>query len=585
MTATTISWNTEQLVQLESALQIYFEQPRVIVGLVRSSSSSINNNNNHNLLPLNDFYGLTRKLSLPSSAGGTNATTNKQQQQQEGDRDEMKGQGEKQYDDDLDEMELLLFQLLCVSYPILYRLTTSPTDDDNESSNNIKKCWCLERIMTCCNDNRIAQLQKLVHERDNAKASQTNAQAQIFLQAIREDRKLRQESQQPTKVGTFATRTASYSTAAHPAEKQNIKVTADDSTIIQPGMTVEERVRARANAKRKFQEEEEEKLSQTTTDLSKDNGRSCLVRLADALWSHASSILQRQARFQSPQRSITTTTTTTTTTRKAAAAATLAPSHCSLTLKDVIQFLRQSSSIPFNKRKIAEGIQELHRIVPEWIVLSNPASLSPDTTVWLNPAEYKTIRYRLTGEEPPSPPKKKAFLDVNHHPNSSSKTTTTTLRAGGTATCKAATVAAAGSSSNGPLNKLVTKIQQQGVGLPMTKMTTRRRQTPAVSMSPSCPAKLSGTKRACKELNATTTTTTTTTSSSSTPSTASTPVTRSNTTSTPPVTKRRKGLRVNPNLILTDADYEGGEVIRPTSFDSPRGLKSLFAQMQAGRRI
>lgn len=52
-----------------------------------------------------------------------------------------------------------------------------------------------------------------------------------------------------------------------------------------------------------------------------------------------------------------------------------------------------------------------------------------------------------------------------------------------------------------------------------------------------------------------------------------------------PRKKQRTELRINSNLIWTDADYDGGEAIPLTFFDSPRGLKRLFDQMNAGRRI
>jgi hypothetical protein len=50
-------------------------------------------------------------------------------------------------------------------------------------------------------------------------------------------------------------------------------------------------------------------------------------------------------------------------------------------------------------------------------------------------------------------------------------------------------------------------------------------------------------------------------------------------------------LRINPHLILTDADYSGGERLfkrknsHSVSSSSPRGLKSLFTQLNAGQRI
>jgi hypothetical protein len=52
-----------------------------------------------------------------------------------------------------------------------------------------------------------------------------------------------------------------------------------------------------------------------------------------------------------------------------------------------------------------------------------------------------------------------------------------------------------------------------------------------------------------------------------------------------PVVHMRRPLRVNPHLVLTDADYQGGERMIPSRRDSPRGLKNLFHQLNAGQRI
>jgi len=51
-----------------------------------------------------------------------------------------------------------------------------------------------------------------------------------------------------------------------------------------------------------------------------------------------------------------------------------------------------------------------------------------------------------------------------------------------------------------------------------------------------------------------------------------------------PSPKRHK-LRINPYLILNDADHQGGEVIPRSEFDSPRGLNRLFHRIAAGQRI
>ena len=43
-------------------------------------------------------------------------------------------------------------------------------------------------------------------------------------------------------------------------------------------------------------------------------------------------------------------------------------------------------------------------------------------------------------------------------------------------------------------------------------------------------------------------------------------------------------LRVNHNQVMTDADYDGGEVLHSTT-SNPRGLKRMFSQLNAGARI
>ena len=63
------------------------------------------------------------------------------------------------------------------------------------------------------------------------------------------------------------------------------------------------------------------------------------------------------------------------------------------------------------------------------------------------------------------------------------------------------------------------------------------------------------------------------------PSSSPSPITLS-----PHKKQRRTSLRINPNLILCDADYDGGGIIQP-SFELPRGLRRMFRQMNAGQRI
>jgi hypothetical protein len=52
----------------------------------------------------------------------------------------------------------------------------------------------------------------------------------------------------------------------------------------------------------------------------------------------------------------------------------------------------------------------------------------------------------------------------------------------------------------------------------------------------------------------------------------------------PPKQHNKQHLRINPNLILCDADHDGGTIIQP-SLELPRGLRRLFLALNAGERI
>jgi hypothetical protein len=408
--------------------------------------------NSSSILPLADLYALASKLSLEPRPLTTSLDNT-----------------------DLNEQERLLLDLLCVTSPVLYQLRKIVNTEERNNG------WCLETLPSP--GNRITELHRLFLERSSDPQKEDS-----FLQAIREHRN---ERQQPHKPAAAVVET----TTALP----------DNATT---GTNVEDRVRARAHAKRNYQETYAQENKNNTNDKNTTVDRAWLARLADGLWSHASDILLRQARFQS--------------------AGQPKPKICTLTLKDVVAVLQQSirsETVKLSKRRIVEGILELRRIVPEWIELSgddtNIENLSKDTTVWLKPHEYRTIRCRLTGQQSKLPLRKHSLEGL------------------------AASTTAKRSKPSPPTKESVASLEGQSEQLTNKSLLGSSTQVHELLSSP--PEE--DTKPALQK------------------------------------SKKRWPLRVNKNLILTDADHVGGEIIPRTAYESPRGLKRLFEHMKAGKRI
>jgi hypothetical protein len=161
--------------------------------------------------------------------------------------------------------------------------------------------------------------------------------------------------------------------------------------LIRAGMTIDERVRAREetrlmrDADAASARAEAMEAGETTMD------RSWLLRLTDALWRHSADILARQSRFQSPQRK-----------RKVA--------FCTLTLKDAVSVLSKALSRPgmpitgrkTSSRALVDAILELTKLVPSWIQIAGTGThngdVSKDATVWIYHTHYKEARAIVSGK-------------------------------------------------------------------------------------------------------------------------------------------------------------------------------------------
>jgi hypothetical protein len=281
-------------------------------------------------------------------------------------------------------------------------------------------------------------------------------------------------------------------------------VDAPQKVIVEPyirsDMTLEDRVRARAEAK-----QQRNTVAETTTP-----DHTSLLRLADAMWSHSRHILRKQAQLS----------------------CTTAKRIC-ITVQDAVRLFAGSLLAPGTHREKAsraellQALRDLALLVPEWISLSSP-DLSQSMTVWLVPTtDYASIRTKLGA---PNNSSTKQPIEISNK-----------------------TMRPIESSNNAkrPIEATVATTQDQA------RM---------VSESPSKSTLESPTKKQRTETA---------------PSLKRSP----SDTLVSPKTKRKRGLRINKHLILTEADYDGGMILEPSIDESPRGLKRLFSQMNSGQRI
>ena len=430
-------------------------------------------------------------------------------------------------DQQLSRDEALLLDLLSCTSPTLYKF---------EQENNNDK-WRLHIVEF--KGNRIQELRKLV-------AATTTVQQQQQLDEKRNTIRLqlqqyKQQQQQQQQEKKQLQNNKKYPVAPHkiqfsmetllpaPAVKKTAAATTKAATTTAAAATtttttLEERVAARAQAKVSLQQEISHQSS--SADII------ARLRLADALWSHSRHILLRQSRFlkRSPM------------------------PPCVMTMKDIVNLVKGS------RKQVVEAMKDLQQCVPEWIVFS-PTNVTKQTTVWIHPLveQYQQIRTTKLGGTAVQ--------------NNSTTTTTTT---GNTLKRKATTAVAVQNPTTGSLKRKAAPSNT-------TATTTIDRQQ-------AIPSDVSARALATKK------DTTTTTSGGTNDSSTRIPVVTGKKRSSAvddddilPVRKKKRShavLRINHHLILTDADYDGGEVIALTStMSSPRGLKGMFSQMNAGRRI
>lgn len=245
------------------------------------------------------------------------------------------------------------------------------------------------------------------------------------------------------------------------------------------------------------------------------------LRIADALWHQSRQVLHRHEKFASPKR-------------------TTNPSSCSFILGDVVQLITEQSGVmgtKLKRRQIVELLQELCRELPEWIRRSAAKQCESkdwdrNDTLWIQPLDYQKVRLRLLG--------KVSTSSISKAPSKllGSLTASTNIE-----------------RAFKPDESHVKKRNRPDSIVPDAK---RELWKEFPGEDPSSPPENKKIRKDSVSIGP-----------------------RSISPASPP----KKRLRVNPHLILSDADHQGGDIIVPSQHDSPRGLKNLFRQLNSGKRI
>jgi hypothetical protein len=469
--AAVVSVEKRWILQLEGALQSYFSQKKT------------------QRISYKDFCTLVPKLVLDSPVGKAASSTSSTSL-------------------NLSKEERLWHDLYCVSVPTLYNVVRQDAGVILEALPFTSNRWKLLR-------SGIQQVQQ-----DGVSPDKSAKALELLACCVKAP---------PSSPGE------STITQRPPQVKPDEILAQPIANQIQPGMTLEERVRTRAQKR--------QETHQQIDDAKKDPHEDCLY-VADALFTHARHILRRRSNsLQTNSQSQSQQAT-----------------KCVLTFHDVV------SSIPnFNRHQVTETLQEIRKRTPNWISWMDPqhgtngSPISKSATMYIPTANYKEIRAILSGQPIPVTTQPSA-LQTPPPPapvNGGSTTTITTARpvtvSGSKRTLSALTAAA---SRTAEIVSSVKKPRGVPVATPATQAASSRTKEYSTKNSNG-----NGNVKKRPLLDD-----------------------EEGDSEDEVVIKKRRGLRINHNLILCDDDYDGGRIIHP-SLELPRGLRRLFLRMNAGERI
>jgi hypothetical protein len=470
--AAAVGVEMEWILRLEGALQFYFSQNRT------------------QRISYKDFCTLVPKLVLNPPAGKPASSTNNTSE-------------------NLSKEERLWHDLYCVSVPALYNVVRQDAS------------VILEAIPATSNRLKLLRSELQQVQQHGVSPDKSAKALELLAFCVKVPPPLPDES---------------TITPPPPQVKPDEILARPAANQIQPGMTIEERVRTRANKR--------QETLQQIDDAKKDPHQDCLY-VADALFTHARHILRRrsnslQINSQSQSKQVT---------------------KCVLTFQDVVQ------TIPnFNRHQVTQTLQEIRKRAPNWITWMDPqhgtngTPISKLATVFIPTANYKEIRAILSCQQPiPVTTQPPALLQTPSPP--------APLNSGSTATATARPVTVSGSKRT--LSALTAAAARTADIVSFDKKPRVVVATPTIQAA-STRIKESSTK----------------------PSSSNGNVKKrqlqddddDDNSEDDLVLKKRRGLRINRNLILCDDDYDGGRIIHP-SLELPRGLRRLFLRMNAGERI
>ena len=436
----------------------------------------------------------------------------------------------------LSKEELFWHDLYCVAVPTLYAVSRQ-----NES-------MTLQEVVV--EGNRSRELRRLFDD--------TSTQSSAYKKASRQALDLLQSVRSTNHP--MHTQQGSKSADAPSESVFKTNQVKNDASVVKPGMTLEERVTARS----KQREADLQKFQDAQENSFEDR-----LSVADALYSHACHLLQRNKVFASkfvknnnPNNNKPVQAT------------------CVLIFKDVVKVVANR-----NRKEITRILKDINKVSSDFISWSsnkqkpNSVPIAKDATIRINTTNYKRVRILLSGEKFPAEEGGEPKVQGTPIPPTAivSAADAVSLPVTGAMPVVGAGQNAAANDDTSPTSIKQRKKSPPSVGVVSTSGLAT--VTPSANTPLTTGAQEVGLNRHVKNVPKATTGAPSSTSSSPCKK-------RSLKYSTPssPTSKKRRGLRINPNLILCEADYDGGTVMEP-SFDSPRGLKRLFNEMNSGKRI
>ncbi|CAB9527452.1 expressed unknown protein [Seminavis robusta] len=378
------------------------------------------------------------------------------------------------------------------------------------------------------------------------------------------------------------------------------------SAVITKDMTLEERVHARAKVKQEQQLLKEgltsSSLSQPLNDNSSMMDRIWMIQLADALWNHATGILNRQNSTRNMPSKLASNSlfhsTTSTANQPHRKKQKTEKTQCIvMTFKDVIQTLSKSRMGETSPVKIAKAISELQTYSPKWIsVIFGSSSNSKvgkqkkqsfkwhltNTTIFIKPEIYKKhVRAQLNG----SPASK---TDEKQPPISQDIATETTKaepsrkRASPVAKNLLTDFECAKIPTTNKTDSTVVTHKDKRIKTETDDSVTTRSSKKSLCQRANITARIA-TDQAAPSLNKKREREVATEEPAIIPKTPSSPP------SSPgkhhKCLRIKNRLRINPHHTLMDEDDTGGIVIFPSIDASPNQLRSLFWRLNRGERI